>query len=87
LRAANGDGHWVHGEFQEISPHDFLAMTWTWEGGDLAGHEMLVSVSFTAVGEATEVRLVHSRLPSEGAVAAHRDGWSSSFECLDEAVS
>ncbi len=83
MRAPDGSGHWLHGEFKEISPHDFLSMSWVWEGGDMAGHEMLVSVAFTAVGGATEVKLVHSNLPGEGAVAAHRDGWTSSFECLD----
>ena len=61
-------------------------MSWVWEAGDLAGHEMLVSVTFTAVGQATEIKLIHSNLPSEAAVAAHTEGWVSSLECFDEAV-
>jgi len=86
MRAPDGSEHWLHGEFKDISPHDFLSMSLIWEGGDMAGHEMLVSVAFTAVGQATEIKLTHSNLPSEGAVAAHNEGWTSSFECFDEAV-
>ncbi len=86
MRAPDGSGHWLHGEFKEISPHDFLSMSSIWEGGDMAGHEMSVSVAFTAVGPATEVKLTHNNLPSESAVAAHWDGCTSSFKCFDEAM-
>ena len=86
MRAPDGSEHWLHGEFKQISPHDFLSMSWVWEGGDMADHEMLVSVTFTAVGEATEIKLTHSNLPGEAALAAHNDGWLSSFECFDETI-
>ena len=86
MRAPDGSEHWLHGEFKEVSPHDFLSMSWIWEAGDMAGHEMLVTITFTAVGDATEIKLVHSNLPSEGAVTAHSEGWTSSFECCDETL-
>lgn len=84
MRSPAGDSHWLHGEFKEISPHDRLVMTWIWEQGDLADLEMLVTVEFTAIEDATEVKLTHAKLPSEGARAAHSEGWTSSLECLDE---
>ena len=65
MRAPDGSKHWLHGEFEEISPHDFLSMSWVWEASDLAGHEMLVSITFTAVGQATEIKLTHSNLPGK----------------------
>jgi uncharacterized protein YndB with AHSA1/START domain len=86
MRAPDDSQHWLHGEFKEISPHDFLSMTWIWEGGDMAGHEMLVSITFTAVGDATEIKLTHSNLPSEGAVTAHNEGWTSALECFQETI-
>jgi len=86
MRAPDGSEHWLHGEFEGISPHDFLSMSWVWEASDLAGHEMLVSITFTAVGQATEIKLTRSNLPGEDAVAAHNDGWVSSLECFNEAV-
>ena len=86
MRAPDGGEHWLHGEFKDISPHDFLSMTWIWEGGDMAGHEMLVSITFTAVGDATEIKLTHSNLPSEGAVTAHNEGWTSALECFQETI-
>lgn len=80
----DGQAHWLRGEFKEVKPHDRLVMTWIWEQGDMAGHEMLVTVEFTAIDDATEVRLTHARLPSEGARAAHSQGWNSSLDCFAE---
>jgi hypothetical protein len=53
----------------------------------MAGEETLVEVSLVALGEATELRLAHSRLPSQGSRDAHARGWLSSFDCLEEHLS
>ncbi len=86
MRSPDGESHWLHGEFREVDPHDRLVFTWVWEQGDLAGHEMLVTVEFFAVDEATEVRLTHAKLPGEAARTAHNQGWMSTFECLSDAI-
>jgi uncharacterized protein YndB with AHSA1/START domain len=78
----NGTPHWLNGRFVAIEPYERLVYTWCWEQGDLKGLETLVTVRFMAVGDATELRLEHSRMPSEGARDAHGKGWSSSFEGL-----
>lgn len=84
MRSPDGDSHWLRGEFVEIDPHDKLSMTWIWEQGDLAGHEMLVTVEFFGIDDATEVRLTHARLPGEEARTLHNEGWLSSLDCFGE---
>ena len=84
MTAPDGAAHWLRGAFVAVEPYERLAFTWIWEQGEMAEHEMLVTLSFRPVGDATEVRLEHSRLPSEAAGKAHEGGWISSFECLDE---
>ena len=84
--APDGRDHWLHGEFVTVEPYERVAFTWVWEQGDMAGLETLVTVRFVALGDATELRLEHSRLPSEGARQAHADGWTSSFDCLDDVL-
>ena len=84
MTAPDGTAHWLRGAFVAVEPHARLAFTWIWEQGDMANHETLVTISFRPVGDATEVRLEHSRLPSEAASKAHEGGWLSSFECLAE---
>ncbi len=82
MRGADGIGHWLHGTFHEVVAPERLVYSWVWEQGDLAGREMLVTVDFRPVGDATEIHLTHALLPSEGAVAAHKQGWSSTLDCF-----
>lgn len=86
MRSPEGESHWLHGKFRAVEPHERLVLTWIWEQGAMAGHEMLVTVEFTALDDATELRLRHERLPSEAAREAHNEGWSGSFECLTDCL-
>jgi uncharacterized protein YndB with AHSA1/START domain len=82
--APDGSPHWLHGRFLKVEPHERLTFTWVWEQGDMAGHETIVNIHLRAHGDATELVIEHSRLPSEGSREAHGKGWSSSFDCLDD---
>jgi uncharacterized protein YndB with AHSA1/START domain len=84
MRSPDGTSRWLRGEFREVTPPERLVMTWVWEQGDLADLEMLVTVDFSALEGATEVRLTHSRLPSAGAKDAHNQGWTSTLECFTQ---
>lgn len=68
-------------------PHS-LVFTWVLQDQPCAGStgqrvETLVSLDFTAVGQATELRLTHERLPNRAACDGHLFGWSGSFDSLD----
>ena len=78
----------VGGEYRVVERPRRLVYTWTWLGETMAsaGHESLVSVEFLGEGEATRVVLEHSRLPSEEARDAHREGWEGSLANLHRRV-
>ena len=85
---AEPDGciHRLTGVFREVRPPEKLVYTWIWGGGDMAGVESLVTIEFADLGTATELALTHERLPSERACELHEQGWTSSFDCLDESL-
>jgi uncharacterized protein YndB with AHSA1/START domain len=66
-----------HGQYLEIVPHTRLVFTWV--SPHTFGQDSLVTITFTPKGRATEIHLVHERLPAEK-VAAHNGGWTG---CLD----
>ena len=82
-----GDVYVVGGEYREVARPERLVYTWTWEGqetGDSAGS--IVTVDFTEDGGATTVRLTHTGLLSEEAVARHEHGWVACFDNLERVV-
>ena len=80
----DGKSLWLHGSFITVEPNERLSFTWIWEQGDMAGQETLVTIRFHAHGEATEIDLEHSRLPTEGSRDAHGKGWTSTLDCLED---
>jgi uncharacterized protein YndB with AHSA1/START domain len=68
------------GEYIEIDPPRRLVFTWV---SPFTGAEpSLVTVELESEGaDATQLRLVHSRLP-ESAATSHRDGWGTMLDRL-----
>ena len=86
FNAADGDSHGLSGVYREISPPDRLVMTWVWGHGGMAGIETLVTIELAEAAGETELTLSHEKLPSQEFVDLHRQGWTSSFNCLDRVV-
>jgi uncharacterized protein YndB with AHSA1/START domain len=84
----------VGGVYREITRPTRLVFTWAWEpeagycgdGADQASRPqddpMLVTVTFRAVGDRTEMTLLHEKLASEEDRAGHEHGWIGSVEQL-----
>ncbi len=83
---ADGGSHGLSGVYREISPPARLVMTWVWDHGDLAGIETLVTIELAEAGAETELTLIHEKLPSLESRDLHKQGWTSSFKCLDRVV-
>ena len=89
---ADGEAHGLSGVYREISPPQRLVMTWVWDHGDMAGMETLVTIELAAAGVGagagaeTELTLTHEKLPSQNSLDLHKQGWTSSFNCLDRAI-
>jgi uncharacterized protein YndB with AHSA1/START domain len=75
------NAHW--GEYLAIEPPSRLSFTWISEHTDL--QPTVVTIDFLEKDGGTEVILTHRRLPPKR-VDAHRGGWSSILEKLEEAL-
>jgi uncharacterized protein YndB with AHSA1/START domain len=75
----------LHGKYLEIDPPRRLVFTWTWD--DTPEEVTRVEVTLRAINEQeTELTLVHDRFPNAERAEEHREGWTSSLDCLQTAV-
>ena len=84
MQPPEGDAFHLSGEFLEIAPPGRLVYTFRWDEPHPDDRETVVTLSLTAVGDATEVSLSQGQFTTEERRALHRDGWSDSFERLGE---
>jgi uncharacterized protein YndB with AHSA1/START domain len=69
-------GFYAVGEFVEVEPPRRLVFTWGWEGDpEVPPGSSRVEITLTPDGAGTLVRLVHSGLPHQDAIAMHTQGW------------
>jgi uncharacterized protein YndB with AHSA1/START domain len=69
---------WIFGEFEVVDPPFRLVYTWRIDPKSQASER--VSVQFEPRGDATEVIIVHERIPNAATRARHEQGWVG---CLD----
>lgn len=74
----DGSVIWIEGEFEVIEPPRKLV--YTWRVGKAPQFSERVTVTFNARGSATEVVVVHERIPDAATRATHEQGWGG---CLD----
>jgi len=91
LRSPDGAVIRHFGEYVAICAPESLVFTWVLDNQDCQGSadqcaDTLVSIDLVAVGESTQLRLTHERLPSKAALDGHQFGWVSSLECLDRVL-
>jgi uncharacterized protein YndB with AHSA1/START domain len=77
-RLPDGKILWIAGEFEVVDPPHRLTYTWQLEG--MGGPTERVTVRFERHGEATEVIVMHERIPNETIRDQHAYGWNG---CLD----
>lgn len=73
----------VAGRYVEIAPPDRIAFTWSWlDDEEWEPVDSLVVCEFKEVGQATELRLVHTGFPSLESRNRHQEGWCGSLDKL-----
>ena len=77
-RFPDGRTIWIRGEFERVEPERELVYSWRLDPYAPAER---VTVDFTPRGEATELVIVHARIPSPEAQAGHHRAWNA---CLDQ---
>ena len=79
--------HTVSGVYREVTPPSRLVFTWAWEidaATRAVGPESLVTVTFRALGNRTELTLRHERFDSAQSRDQHRSGWEGVFPKLEK---
>ena len=87
MQPPEGGRFYLTGEFSEVEPPARLAFTFVWEDPDPDDVETLVALSFRDLGESTEVAFTQGPFKTEARRALHRDGWTDSFDKLEQLVS
>ena len=87
LRGRSASGNFLtSGKYVEVKRPERLVFTWAHhETTDLTsprGHETTVHLEFRALGDKTELTLIHGPFESEQRFNAHREGWEGSFDKL-----
>lgn len=74
----------ARGEYVAVERPDRIVFTWGWEGGEptVAPGGSTVEVLLARDGDGTQLRLIHSDLPSAESAERHSHGWSHYMERL-----
>jgi uncharacterized protein YndB with AHSA1/START domain len=86
MRSPEGKDHVVSGVYREIIPPERLVFTWAWEEDGARGHETVVTVELFETPGGTRLELTHEPFQTADSRDRHRHGWSSCFDCLEEAL-
>ena len=81
MREEGGGIHDVSGVFREVEPGRKLVFTWAWI--TMPERASLVTVTFGAAGDGTELTLLHEQFADEQTRIGHQEGWTEAFERLE----
>jgi uncharacterized protein YndB with AHSA1/START domain len=85
MRSPEGTDHWLQGNYLAIVEPERLVFTHTWlDAEGKPGQETLVTITFTEREEKTELLLVQTGFKSVESRNGHKDGWTSTLDCLAE---
>jgi uncharacterized protein YndB with AHSA1/START domain len=82
MQPPEGDRFHLSGEFAEISPPSRLAYTFRWDEPTPDDRETVVTLTARAVGEGTELTLLHTGFATTERLELHRGGWTDSLDKL-----
>jgi uncharacterized protein YndB with AHSA1/START domain len=87
MQPPEDDPFYLTGVFREVDPPARLAYTFVWEEPDPDDVETLVELSFRDLGESTEVDLAQGPFKTQARCELHRDGWTDSFDKVEQFIS
>ena len=79
-----GEVFHLSGVYREVAAPERLVYTWRWELPSMDVGETLVTVDFTDLGDATEVRLTHALFPTAESCEYHSRGWKGTLDQLEK---
>jgi uncharacterized protein YndB with AHSA1/START domain len=83
MRSPDGVDHRLQGVYREITPPERLVFTHAWiDAAGKPGRETLVTITFVARGNRTELTLRQTGFESANSRDGHRVGWDSTLNRL-----
>jgi len=86
-RNESGNDFVTSGKYVEVRRPERLVFTWAHhETSDMAsprGHETTVRLEFRALGDRTELTLIHGPFADTPSLQRHNEGWNGSLDKLD----
>jgi uncharacterized protein YndB with AHSA1/START domain len=86
MQPPEGDPFYLTGEFREVGPPARLAFTFVWADPDPDDVETLAELTFRDLGDSTEVVLTQGPFKTEPRRELHRNGWTDTFDKLEDFV-
>ncbi len=86
MQPPEGDSFHIRGTFRTVEAPHRLAFTFAYEKPDPDDQETLVTVTFEPAEQGTRVVLDQGPFRTAARWALHRDGWTESFERLEQAL-
>jgi uncharacterized protein YndB with AHSA1/START domain len=86
MQPPDGDVFYLSGEFLEVDPPARLAYTFRWDPPDRDDRQTMVTLALQDQGERTKVLLTQDGFATEKRRALHEDGWTDSFERLEQVL-
>ena len=87
MQPPEGDPFYVTGEFREVDPPARLVYMFVYEDPDPDDVETLAELSFRDLGESTEIVFTQGPFKTEARRELHRNGWTDSFDKLEQLIS
>jgi uncharacterized protein YndB with AHSA1/START domain len=87
MQPPEGEPFYLSGEFREVDPPARLVYTFVWEDPDPDDVETLVGLSLRDSDGSTEIFFTQGTFKTEARLALHRDGWTDSFDKLEQLLS
>ena len=84
MQPPEGEVFHLDGEFREVDPPSLLSFTFRWDPPEPDDRETVVTLSVRDRGSRTEVELEQGEFATRERLTLHDDGWSDSFEKLEE---
>jgi uncharacterized protein YndB with AHSA1/START domain len=84
MQPPEGELFHLDGVFREVDPPSLLSYTFVWHPPDPDDRETVVTLALADRRAKTEVSLTQGEFATEARLALHDDGWSESFEKLED---
>lgn len=87
MQPPEGEVFYLTGEFREVEPPARLVYTFRWEDPTPDDRETVVTLSLQELGGDTELDFAQGTFATEERRALHEEGWTNSFDKLEELLS